>query len=376
MAGAPRARRCRRGRGRWPHRDRRRAPPARPRPSIRAVPEGASTLVAVVHLDDLDVPILAEVRDRDFRLVAGSVGLSAFGDWVAIVALGLQVKEMTGAGLEVAALWICLFGPSVALAAHAGLLVDRVETTRLLAVVSAVGAAVALAAGFFAGSALGGAARPHRAARRDLRRLPAGGVRARAAALRARSRAGGQRPRRDRALHRLRPRSAGRRRRLRGRRARPRDGDRRAHLRARRDRGDPAAGEARSPRGERRRSDPGAGWDRGPARRPRPAAGHDRRLQLAAVHVRGLGGRALLRRGRARPRRRRLRAHVLDLDGRDGARRAGHLPPRRHGRGRRDRAAGRRRPGPRPGAARRLAGVRVLPASARSPAASPTGSRT
>ena len=95
------------------------------------------------------------LRDRDFRLVAGSVGLSAFGDWVAIVALGLQVKEMTGAGLEVAALWICLFGPSVALAAHAGLLVDRVETTRLLAVVSAIGAAVALAAGFFAGSALG-----------------------------------------------------------------------------------------------------------------------------------------------------------------------------------------------------------------------------
>ena len=93
--------------------------------------------------------------DRDFRLVAGSVGLSAFGDWVAIVALGLAVKEMTGAGLEVAALWICLFGPSVALAAHAGLLVDRVETTRLLALVSAVGAAVALAAGFFAATALG-----------------------------------------------------------------------------------------------------------------------------------------------------------------------------------------------------------------------------
>jgi hypothetical protein len=86
--------------------------------------------------------------DRDFRLVAGSVGLSAFGDWVAIVALGLQVKEMTGAGLEVAALWICLFGPSVALAAHAGLLVDRMETTRLLAVISAAGAAVAVATGF------------------------------------------------------------------------------------------------------------------------------------------------------------------------------------------------------------------------------------
>ncbi len=91
---------------------------------------------------------------RDFRLVAGSVGLSAFGDWVAIVALGLQVKELTGAGFEVAALWICLFGPSVALVAHGGLLVDRVETTRLLAIVSGAGAAVALAAGLIAGSSL------------------------------------------------------------------------------------------------------------------------------------------------------------------------------------------------------------------------------
>ena len=91
-----------------------------------------------------DAKLLA---DRDFRLVAGSVGLSAFGDWVAIVALGLQVKEMTGAGLEVAALWICLFGPSVALAAHAGLLVDRMETTRLLALISTAGAAVAIASG-------------------------------------------------------------------------------------------------------------------------------------------------------------------------------------------------------------------------------------
>ncbi len=92
--------------------------------------------------------------DRDFRLVAGSVGLSAFGDWVAIVALGLQIKGMTGAGLEVAALWICLFGPSVALAAHAGLLVDRMETTRLLALVSAAGAVLAAATGLFGGTSL------------------------------------------------------------------------------------------------------------------------------------------------------------------------------------------------------------------------------
>ncbi len=87
-------------------------------------------------------------RDRDFRLVAGSVGLSALGDWVAIVALGLHVKEMTDSGFAVAALWVCLFGPSVLVAGHVGLLVDRLEATRLLAAVSAVGAAAAVAVAF------------------------------------------------------------------------------------------------------------------------------------------------------------------------------------------------------------------------------------
>ena len=88
-------------------------------------------------------------RGRDFRLVVGAVGLSALGDWVAIVALGLYVKEAADSGLAVAALWVCLFGPSVALAGHAGLLVDRLEATRVLAAVSALGAlgAAALALG-------------------------------------------------------------------------------------------------------------------------------------------------------------------------------------------------------------------------------------
>jgi hypothetical protein len=87
-------------------------------------------------------------RDRDFRLVAGSVGLSALGDWVAIVALGLHVKDVTDSGFAVAALWICLFGPSVLVAGWAGLLVDRIEATRLLAGVSAVGTVAAVAVAF------------------------------------------------------------------------------------------------------------------------------------------------------------------------------------------------------------------------------------
>jgi predicted MFS family arabinose efflux permease len=88
------------------------------------------------------------LRSRDFRLVAGAVGLSALGDWVAIVALGLHVKETTDSGIAVAALWICLFGPSVLVAGHAGLLVDRIEARRLLAVVSAAGAAIAAVLAF------------------------------------------------------------------------------------------------------------------------------------------------------------------------------------------------------------------------------------
>jgi Transmembrane secretion effector len=93
------------------------------------------------------------LRDRDFRLVAGSVGLSAFGDWVAIVALGLHVKEMTSSGFAVAGLWVCLFGPSVAVAGHAGLLVDRIEARRVLALTSLFGAAVAVALAFTTGTA-------------------------------------------------------------------------------------------------------------------------------------------------------------------------------------------------------------------------------
>jgi Transmembrane secretion effector len=91
------------------------------------------------------------LRNRDFRLVSGSVGLSALGDWVAMVALGLHVKEISDSGFAVAGLWICLFGPSVLVAGHAGLLVDRIEATRLLALVSAIGAMLALALGFLSG---------------------------------------------------------------------------------------------------------------------------------------------------------------------------------------------------------------------------------
>jgi predicted MFS family arabinose efflux permease len=93
------------------------------------------------------------LRDRDFAIVAGSVGVSAMGDWVAITALGLHVKDATESGFAVAALWVCLFGPSVLVAGHAGLLIDRLEATRVLAIVSAAGAGAAGALAFSDGLA-------------------------------------------------------------------------------------------------------------------------------------------------------------------------------------------------------------------------------
>ena len=88
------------------------------------------------------------LRDRDFRLLAGSIGISALGDWLAGIVLILQIQSMTQSGIMVSVLLICLWSPVVLLAGHVGVLVDRVETTRLLAVVSLAQAAVASALAF------------------------------------------------------------------------------------------------------------------------------------------------------------------------------------------------------------------------------------
>ena len=92
------------------------------------------------------------VRDRDFCLVAGSVGLPALGDWVAIVALGLEVKQPTDSGFRGRrALDPPLRAPRSTVAGHAGLLVDRIEATRLLAAASAIGAVAAAVVAFHHG---------------------------------------------------------------------------------------------------------------------------------------------------------------------------------------------------------------------------------
>ena len=94
----------------------------------------------------------APVRERDLRVIAGAICLSALGDWIALVALGLRANEMAGSsmgnGLAIAGIFICLWAPVVLLSGHVGLLVDRVETRGLLVAVSAAQACVALALAF------------------------------------------------------------------------------------------------------------------------------------------------------------------------------------------------------------------------------------
>jgi hypothetical protein len=80
------------------------------------------------------------VRDRDLRIVAAAIAISAIGDWVAMIALSLRANELwKGAG--VAVLLICLWSPLAALAGHVGVLVDRLET-RALAIWAALFQAV------------------------------------------------------------------------------------------------------------------------------------------------------------------------------------------------------------------------------------------
>jgi hypothetical protein len=86
------------------------------------------------------------VRDWHLRLLAGAITVSAFGDWVAIIALGFRANDLMNGG--VALLLICLWAPLAIFAGHVGVLVDRLET-RSVAVWSGVfQAAVAVALAF------------------------------------------------------------------------------------------------------------------------------------------------------------------------------------------------------------------------------------
>jgi MFS family permease len=88
------------------------------------------------------------VRPFDIWLVAGVIGLSAAGDFVALVALALRANDMHADGIGVAAIFIALWAPIALLAGYVGLIVDRFETTRLLGLVSLAQAVIAVALAF------------------------------------------------------------------------------------------------------------------------------------------------------------------------------------------------------------------------------------
>jgi hypothetical protein len=90
---------------------------------------------------------------RDLRLLAGAVAASAAGDLILVVVLALRVHDLTGSGFAVAALFAALMGPIALLASPAGRLVDRFETRRTLALVSAAQALVAAGLVFATGLA-------------------------------------------------------------------------------------------------------------------------------------------------------------------------------------------------------------------------------
>ena len=87
---------------------------------------------------------MSVLRLRDVRLIVSAVGISAVGDAALWILLALHVGA-TGTPLAVSALFLCLWGPVVALGGVAGRLVDRHENRRLLILVS-LGQAVVVAA--------------------------------------------------------------------------------------------------------------------------------------------------------------------------------------------------------------------------------------
>lgn len=85
---------------------------------------------------------------RDLRLLVGAVLVSTAGDFLAIVALALSIRQASGSGLAVAALFIALWSPAVVLAGVAGLVVDRYENRAIIVVVSIAQVAIVCALAF------------------------------------------------------------------------------------------------------------------------------------------------------------------------------------------------------------------------------------
>ena len=91
--------------------------------------------------------------NRDLDVLVGAVGLSALGDWLALVPLSLELEETTGSGIVVALLFVAVWSPAIFLAGPAGLLADRHDPRRVLLLVSLAQAAVAVLLAFVSGTA-------------------------------------------------------------------------------------------------------------------------------------------------------------------------------------------------------------------------------
>jgi len=84
-------------------------------------------------------------RSRDIRLLAGAAGISALGDFLALIPLVLHVQERTGSTFAVSAVFLALWGPVVLGAGLAGAIVDRFENRALLIGVAFLQATVVVA---------------------------------------------------------------------------------------------------------------------------------------------------------------------------------------------------------------------------------------
>jgi len=90
---------------------------------------------------------------RDLNLLVGAVGLSALGDWLALVPLALELQETTESGIVVALLFVAVWSPAILFAGPAGLLADHYDPRRVLLVTSLAQAVVAVGLAFVGGTA-------------------------------------------------------------------------------------------------------------------------------------------------------------------------------------------------------------------------------
>jgi MFS family permease len=91
------------------------------------------------------------MRVRDFRLIFVAYGTTHLGDDLAIVALTIRVEELTDSGLAVSALLIADLLPRLLFAPLGGLIIDRLETVRVLVAASIVQAGLAVGLAFTEG---------------------------------------------------------------------------------------------------------------------------------------------------------------------------------------------------------------------------------